>query len=94
VIGLKHALELVNPLHTVLSAGVESKLLTDIRQMLQDDSYQIMLEKVQTIIHDEARAQKVTTITELCAGNFLLTERFRPKTTRNFYLNIIPKVSK
>jgi hypothetical protein len=62
VIGLKHALELVNPLHTVLSAGVESKLFTDIRQMLQDDSYQIMLEKVQTIIHDEARAQKVTTI--------------------------------
>jgi hypothetical protein len=32
VIGLKHALELVSPLHTVLSAGVESSLLNHFRQ--------------------------------------------------------------
>ena len=59
MIGLKQALELVNPLHTVLSGGVESKLLSDIRGWLEDEAYQVMLAKVQRLIHDEARAQKV-----------------------------------
>ena len=59
VIGLKQTLELVNPLHTVLSAGVESKLLSDIRQRLEDASYTEMLVKVQKVIHDEAKTQKV-----------------------------------
>lgn len=59
MVGLKHALELVQPLHTILSAGVESKLLSDVRGWLEDEAYQQMLEKVQKVIHDDARTQKV-----------------------------------
>lgn len=60
VIGLKHALELIEPLHTILSCGVESKLLADIKKSLEDQSYGKMMKKVQQIIHDEARAKKGT----------------------------------
>jgi len=60
VIGLKHALELVQPLHTILSAGVESNLLSDVRSWLEDEAYQKMLEKVQKVLNDDARTQKVT----------------------------------
>ncbi len=60
MIGLKHALELVQPLHTILSAGVESNLLSDVRSWLEDEAYQKMLEKVQKVLNDDARTQKVT----------------------------------
>ena len=60
VVGLKNALELVQPLHTILSAGVESNLFSDIRGWLEDEAYQQMLEKIHKIIHDDARSQKVT----------------------------------
>ena len=60
VIGLKHTLELVEPLQAVLSAGAESRLLLQILELLRDPAYIEMLNKVQKIISNDARALKVS----------------------------------
>ena len=59
VIGLKHALELVEPLLTVL-ASAESRLLTNARSGLEDPSCSEMLEKIGAVLHDEAKVVKGT----------------------------------
>jgi hypothetical protein len=59
VIGLKHTLELVEPLHAVLHSGVESRLFMEIRHLLQDNAYADMLEKVRMVISSDAKALKV-----------------------------------
>ncbi|XP_059093663.1 mutS protein homolog 4-like isoform X2 [Tigriopus californicus] len=57
VIGLKHALELVEPLHSVLE-GAESKLLNDIYNSLEDLRFQYIMERVCEIIQDDAKVQR------------------------------------
>lgn len=57
VIGLKHALELVEPLHTVLH-GTESRLLDNIRHELEDPRFRGIFESVTDVVHENARVQK------------------------------------
>ena len=56
-IGLKHVLDLVGPLHTVLLSA-ESDLLVKTRRVLEDQNFIEMLQKIQAVIHDEARIKK------------------------------------
>jgi DNA mismatch repair protein MSH4 len=58
VIGLKHALELLPNLHTSLSADLESDVLVQIKTVLSDENFPVMLEQVKGVIIDEARVAK------------------------------------
>ncbi|XP_033098705.1 mutS protein homolog 4-like [Anneissia japonica] len=57
VILLKHTLELVGPLRTTLE-GCNNRLLQAYHKSLHDSRFELILDKIQTVIHDETRYQK------------------------------------
>ncbi|XP_073245789.1 mutS protein homolog 4-like [Porites lutea] len=59
VIYLKHTLELVEPLRIALK-DTEAKLLKAYYESLNDNRFATIMEKIQTVIHDDTRYQKGT----------------------------------
>lgn len=57
IIGLKHAVELVEALQSALENG-ECTLLTRMFDVLRDESYSLILDKVNGVLQDTARVQK------------------------------------
>ncbi|XP_067119866.1 mutS protein homolog 4-like [Centruroides vittatus] len=67
VIYLKHVLELVNPLKTALSKSV-NQVFVNFSKTLCEPSFENLLKKIQSVIHDDIRYQKGTlnTLTQKC----------------------------
>lgn len=59
VIYLKHTLELVEPLRTALQ-DTEADLFKAYYESLNDSRFATIMEKIQTVIHDDTRYQKGT----------------------------------
>jgi DNA mismatch repair protein MSH4 len=57
VIGLKHALELVEPLRTTLEAA-ESDFFEEARMALEDERFESVLTRVLEILNENAKVQK------------------------------------
>ena len=58
IIALKHTLELIPNLITSLNSDINAGLLQEILEVLEDESYPIMLEQIQKIISKEAHVVK------------------------------------
>ena len=58
MIGLKHVLEMVGPLHTTLLGATQSKMLVQTREALQDPNLVSMIQMISAVIHDDAKVKK------------------------------------